>query len=293
MRLIPVVLRVAAMLCFAGLQSAAMAAGIPGAVDGSKTESKILAASDKVAIAPHHAVYNMTLASVKNGSNVVDVGGKLEFDLGDACDGWTVQQHLNMHFSYSQGDDTEIVSNEASWESKDGKQYSFNVHHTNNGHDTDNYRGKVVMGLNGGKAIYTQPAGRTSIVAKDTLFPSAHTLLILQKALAGEKFFSRHVFDGTDEEGASEISVFIGTSAPHAEMVDASQQLQDSPLVNQPAWPVRMAFFKDKTTSGAPDYEMDMTLLSNGIIQKMRVDYGDFIVTGTLSEIKSLPASGC
>ena len=244
-------------------------------------------------ISPHHASYDMALTSVKNGSNIVDVSGKLDFEWADACDGWTVQQNLDMRFAYNEGDESVVKSTEASWEAKDGKSYRFNVHHTNNGRDTENFRGKVTMNAGGGKATYTLPEGKTIELSPDTLFPSAHTLQILQKAAGGEKYFTRHVFDGTDDEGSSDVSAFIGSPATHLDVAEKLSGAKDRALLDQPSWPVRLAFFKAKTTTGAPDYEMDMTLLANGVIQKMRIDYGDFIVTGTLRDIKALPASGC
>ena len=54
-----------------------------------------------------------------------------------------------------------------------------------------------------------------------------------------------------------------------------------------------MAFFKIDTETGEPDYEMNLNLLSNGVAQKMLIDYGDFSVTGTLTDIEPIPAAGC
>ena len=41
-------------------------------------------------IAPHRAVYDLSLAGSKGNSQVVDVTGAMEFDWEDACDGWSV-----------------------------------------------------------------------------------------------------------------------------------------------------------------------------------------------------------
>jgi hypothetical protein len=54
-----------------------------------------------------------------------------------------------------------------------------------------------------------------------------------------------------------------------------------------------MAFFKLNTDTGAPDYEMNLNLLSNGVARRMQIDYGDFSVTGNLVEIEALPSPGC
>src|ERR1700731_3630639 len=80
----------------------------------------------EVAIAPHRAIYDMTLTSAKNGSNIADVSGRMIFEWADVCDGWAVQQHLRLRFNYAEGDVSKIASNEVTWESKDGKRYNFN-----------------------------------------------------------------------------------------------------------------------------------------------------------------------
>jgi hypothetical protein len=54
-----------------------------------------------------------------------------------------------------------------------------------------------------------------------------------------------------------------------------------------------MAFFKLETETGEPDYEMNLTLLKNGVARDMQLDYGDFSVSGTLTNIEPLPAGNC
>jgi hypothetical protein len=248
----------------------------------------------KVAIAPHRAIYTMTLASVKNGSNIAGVSGRMMFKWSDACDGWTVEQHMKLHFNYAEGDESDVTSADVSWESKDGKRYNFNVLHQTDGKETERYKGRATLdGGKGGSVVYEFPKGKTVDLPVGTLFPTAHTVLIIQKALAGEKLFSRNVFDGSDEDGLDDVSVFLHAQQAHVEEAGLSPDLKKNPLIAQPIWPVRLAFFKTSTETGMPDYEMDMDLLANGVVRKMTIDYGDFTVTGTLSEIEALPSSGC
>jgi hypothetical protein len=70
-------------------------------------------------------------------------------------------------------------------------------------------------------------------------------------------------------------------------------KLKTNPLLEQPAWPVRMAFYKLNTETGEPDYEMNLTLLANGVARDMQLDYGDFSVSGVLTHIEPLPSAGC
>ena len=54
-----------------------------------------------------------------------------------------------------------------------------------------------------------------------------------------------------------------------------------------------MAFFKVGADTEEPDYEMDLTLEPNGIARHMKIDYGDFSVTGNLEDLEALPAQSC
>ncbi|MDD3288915.1 MAG: cell envelope integrity EipB family protein [Alphaproteobacteria bacterium] len=247
----------------------------------------------KITVIPHRAIYNMSLASVKNGSNITGVSGKMMFEWSDTCDGWAVQQHLKLRFTYAQGDGSDIGSSIVTWESKDGKMYNFNVRRTTDGKETENYRGKSSLGETGGSGKYAIPKSKEVKFGPNALFPSAHTVLILSKALDGEKFFMRPVFDGSDEDGIADVSAFIGSRLNDISSTEMNPKLRDNALLSQPGWPVRLAFFKLKTETGEPDYEMNLTLLANGVAKFMQIDYGDFSISGVLEEIEKLPAPGC
>lgn len=244
-------------------------------------------AADSSAIVPHRAVYEMALGSVKNGSTVAAVSGKMLYEWNDTCDGWAVQQHLQLHFNYAEGATTDAASSVLTWESKDGQRYKFNVRRLTDGKETERFRGQASLAGDKATATYAEPKAETLPMPHDTLFPTAHTLHILRSAANGEKFFTRTVFDGSDEEGLANVSAFIGTKQ---DKVDTTLK---SPLLQGPAWPVRMAFFKMKSETGEPEYEMNLMLLPNGVAQSMQIDYGDFSVTGKLVHIEPLPPSGC
>jgi hypothetical protein len=247
-----------------------------------------------VSITPHRAIYDMSLASVKNGSNVAGVSGKMLFEWSDVCDGWAVQQHLTLHFSYSDETVSNITSTELTWESKDGKKYNFNIHRATDNKEDETYRGKATLNADGGIVSYTTPDGKKSTLPADAMFPSAHTQMILQHAAENDHFFTKRVFDGTDEQGSNDVSVFI--DAPQAHWLETSGMdatLKTNSLLNQSAWPVRMAFFKVDSETGEPDYEMDLMLLNNGIARQMRIDYGDFSVLGTLTNVEAMPIPHC
>ena len=276
-----------------------MAVALAGAPVFSKVPQESLAPQiEPIRIAPHRAIYKMNLASVKNGGNITDVSGRMLFEWRDVCDGWAIQQHMNLHFSYADSDDQEVANTELTWEAKDGKQYNFNILRTTDGRETENYRGKAIQNANGTvSATYSVPEGKAAQFPIGTIFPATHTALILRQASAGQAgnapFFSRRVFDGTDEEGSSDISAFI--LPPRAATAEAAlpAKIKDNPLLAGAVEPVHMAFFNAGSETGEPDYEMDMDMQANGVARRMKIDYGDFSVTGNLEEVEALPAPHC
>ena len=247
-----------------------------------------------VTVAPHRAIYTMSMASAKSGSNITDVSGRLEFEWRDVCDGWAIQQHMKLHIASGEGEDQDIVSNELTWESKDGKKYNFNIHHETNGQETEAYHGKASQKPDGSVVVaYSQPKGKTLQLPAGTMFPTAHTEYVLSSAADGQKFFTRRVFDGSDTDGASDISAFIAPLRPTDQEDGLSVELKKNQLVAADAWPVHLAFFKINDEKEQPDYEMDLGLLPNSIARHIRINYSDFSIIGTLVGVESIATQNC
>ena len=75
------------------------------------------------------------------------------------------------------------------------------------------------------------------------LFPSAHTILLIDKAQEGENFISRQVFDGATDENAVQVSAVIGAKV--AADPDGGQRA--ARCLQRPGWRVRLAFFPADT----------------------------------------------
>lgn len=248
-----------------------------------------------VEIAPHRAIYDMTLAR-SGSSDVADVRGMMEFQWADSCDGWTVTQRSKMLFLYTSGDEVELGWNLTSWESKDGLRYRFFVKKTENGEPKDEIRGEARLDRPGGPGVaeYSLPEKKTVQLPAGTLFPTAHSLKLLESAEAGSPALWAQVFDGSDEIGLFDVSAIVGRKADAAA---AGAPQPSSPLLaSGQAWRVGLAFYpregKDKDTA-APEHEQSLRLHSNGIVDKLVLDYGNFSVDAELTEVEQLPPPPC
>lgn len=261
----------------------------------------ITVAQVKNGIVPHRALYKLSMVGTKNGSTISDIAGRMYYSWADDCDAWNVQQAMQIRFFTSEGEVNDTSSSLISRESKDGSTYYFHVKRSGESDQPDVSRGSALIsadasgtGIGDANATGGKDTKKYSLTSATT-FPAHHTMQILAHALSGQKFFAVNVFDGADENGLNEISTFIGSPiAPDAKMekTATAQNPQDA-LTHVRAWPVRMAFFAPDSTSGAPDYEMDVTLLENGIIKDMTIDYDDFTMRAELDKVEAIPPSKC
>ena len=243
-----------------------------------------------VDISPHRALYNLTLETAKTSSGVAGASGGMYYEWGETCDGWTVEQRYRLKMGYAESDDVNIASSFVTWESKDGLRYRFNQKETRNGQENDEIRGTATLDGPGeaGTAVFEKPAGKSFKLPKGAMFPSAHTIMLIDKAKAGENFISKQVFDGATVDGSVLVSAVIGPKIePDADMA------KKSPLLNHPGWRVRLAFFPADPKAEQPDYELGMLLLDNGVSRDMVIDYGDYAIRAKLDDIEALPKPHC
>jgi hypothetical protein len=221
---------------------------------------------------------------------VTGASGTMAYQWGEVCDGWTVEQNYRLKMGYSESPDVSLTSNFVTWESRDGLRYRFNQKETRNGADDEELRGAAKLDGpgKGGNADFEKPPGKNFVLPTGALFPSAHTMLLIDRAKAGENFISKHVFDGATAENAVLVSAVIG-----AKVEPDAEAAKKSPLLNRPGWRIRLAFFPADPKAEKPDYELGMLLLDNGVSRDMVIDYGDYSIRATLDDIEALPKPRC
>ncbi|HXC92121.1 MAG TPA: cell envelope integrity EipB family protein [Stellaceae bacterium] len=242
-------------------------------------------------IAPHRALYTMTLGSTRGDSGVVGATGAMDYEWGETCNGWTIEQRYRLRMHYAESEDVNVTSTFVTWESKDGLRYRFNQRQTRNGELDQEIRGEARLDGpgKGGVAIFTKPRAQTLKLAPGVLFPSAHTILLIDKAKAGVSFVTRQVFDGSTDENAVQVSAVIGTKVA----VDKVSAKPSSPLLERPGWHIRLAFFPVDVKAEEPDYELGMDLLDDGVSRDMDIDYGDYTIRAKLDDIEALGKPPC
>ena len=244
-------------------------------------------------ILPHRAGYELTLKSARSGSGVIDVTGILSYDWTDSCDGWVTEQRYVLQVVRGDGPVVEISASYANWESKDGLRYRFYVKRSRGAEEEEQnteVQGEAKLegeGL-GGVARFEKPEKQQIKLQKGTMFPTAHTLLLIKQAMAGEKFDRHPVFDGAEVEGPSTMTAFLLPKRPEPPG-GKPPMLTEA----QPVWPATIAVFSGGETVETPSFEMTIYLQQNGVVPELVMDYGDFTVHGRLKLFEKLKKPEC
>jgi envelope integrity protein B len=246
-------------------------------------------------LAANRARYGVSLNAAKPDSGVVAVDGNMTVETTEACDGWTTEQRNKFTVHYAEDNpDLVLSATFVSWESKDGLRFRFLQREMKNGELDKEVNGEAQLtGKDkGGSVTFTKPNASTLDLPAGALFPTAHTMLLIQRAAAGDGFLAAKVFDGTNDDNANDVTAVIGAPLDAAATAAASAQVK-SPLLQHPSWRVHLAFFPADITVDKPDFELTMRLLDNGISGDTVLDYGDFAIKAKLDEIEALPKPTC
>jgi EipB-like len=236
-----------------------------------------------VELAAHHAVYDLTLASVSGGDTVA-ASGTMTYGVTDACTAWSTQQQLRLQTVSRSGGVTNMISDYATLEAKDGHHLVFRTVQTSNGQPASRIMGEATMTGSGGAVRYTQPSAQTVPLPVGTLFPMAHTAAIIRAAQDGEQSVAPMLFDGTGDGGAQYTYVMLmgWVPPPSASPYPALSRL--------PSGQVHVAFYTPSSHDMRPDYAIGMRYFANGVSDRLDMDFGDFHMQGTLRSFTLAPS---
>lgn len=242
---------------------------------------------EDVVLQAHRAFYAVSLAAVRSEGDIVGASGAMEITLGKACDGWHMSQRFVLDLEAAAGNVVRQDLSFAAWESQDSRQYRFTARERF-GEDATSYHGTAETNSGLGRASFTMPDDRAFPLPKGVLFPVSHTRAIIRTATQGANRIAVPVFDGAVGKGAQETVTFIGTRID-----DAVPGTLQSPLLKRPGWRIRTAYFDPDSSTAAPEFEVGLTQLDNGVATGIRLDYTSFSLRLLLTRIEALPDPDC
>ena len=245
--------------------------------------------------AAHRAAYRFKLKSSRSDSRVVDIKGGMTYEIVDTCDGWTVNQTIVLNMFNQRNRVVRSVTSYSSWESKDGRRFRFNSRTTRNGRLSERYRGTATLKADGsgGVAVFTLPKKMRIKLPPNSIFPTAHSELVMARAKKGGPFLWRVLFDGTTNEGPYGVSAVIGKPKSAATPEQRRAQRLLGKLGAGKFWPVKLAFFPNASRTPEPEYELAVGMHPNSVARWLVMDYGSFVIDAKLAKIEVLPKASC
>jgi hypothetical protein len=242
-------------------------------------------------LVPHHATYIISLAPDNKNGDIGGVEGLLAFDLKDTCDGWAMDLKMRVIMTDDDGEGHSISISQVTWEAKDGSAYRFLMKNDNGSGQPQQIRGEAKSDAESGATSVTTdlPAEAEAKLPDHTLFPMAHTRVLLDHAAKGESTLSAEVFDGTTPTEAMQESALIGPG----EKDWPGLPKKITALAGLISYPVGLAFFFGDKTDATPDIEQFMRIYENGVAGEIGFDLGGAKLRATLDQVQILKDSGC
>jgi hypothetical protein len=243
-------------------------------------------------IAPHRAIYDIHLARSEEGSGVSSANGRMVFEVtGSACQGFTMRQRMVVNIGDEDGNFGKLDFRISTYESGSGDVYSFDSRTTMNEEVVESSVGEARRHGSTIEVTLQKPAEKTVELDGGILFPSQHLQAIIDAALDQQSFLSVDIYEGagsgeTSDEAAAAIGK--GKRAAEDDLLDGVRQ-----------WPVSIGYFERKGASeehqgeDLPSYQMSFTLYENGVTSDLVMDYGDYALAGSLTDIEPLSRTSC
>lgn len=257
------------------------------------------AAGQGVVLAPHRAVYEMTLAEARGGAGVTQVTGRMVYELtGSACEGYTQNMRFVTNMTNQSG--TAVVTDLRSWSWEDAasKRFRFNSSQFRDEKATEATAGDASRPQGGGevKVELTKPAKKEMSLRSGTYFPIQHSMALLEQAKAGKTHFRADLFDGSEKgEKVYDTVSFIGRKLPVGNNKQLPPVKNAERLDELPSWPVSIGYYEPSTKQkdAVPVYELMFHFFENGVSRKLFIDYGEFAIQGEIKEITFLEPGKC
>jgi hypothetical protein len=256
----------------------------------------VAAAASPPALASHRAVYDISLLEAEEGTEVSGVTGRLVLEFtGSECAGYTSKLRFVTEMEDVDGALRLTDSRSETYESADGQRLDFTNQTYANDTLAEESVGKADRLGDDVSVALTRPDEKRFVLKDSVVFPTQQMERIIDAALAGDPFVSFEVYDGSESgETVFETAGVIGKVSTSRDDAAAEPSVAAAGIAGLRHWPVTISYF-DQRGGGeeTPFYVLSFVVYENGIGRTMRIDYGDFSLTGKLTGLEMLPASPC
>jgi len=119
---------------------------------------------------------------------------------------------------------------------------------------------------------------------------------IIEAARAGESMLEFPVYDGSENgERVYNTLTVIGREIEANESPLTDATAGQAALAGLKRWPVTISYFDRASAPGeqTPVYAISFQIYENGVSRALTLDYGDFAVSGEMSQLEMNPSRPC
>ena len=244
-------------------------------------------------LANHRAAYDLKLSAAESSADIAGLSGRMVLEwTGNSCDGYTLTQRLVTQLSDTDGGVTVRDLRMSSWESGDGDQFRFEVQRFAGSQLDETVSGFAERSGASSAATFSQPSDVVLDLPDDVIFPSEFVRDLVETAASGKSLMSASVFEGAETDYYFLVSSYIGKSS-EADTDDVTIEGKGMDLDGASSWPVQVSYFLPHDQEGIPDYQVSYRLFENGVSSNMRLDYGDIVIDGALTDLTYLVPDPC
>jgi len=246
-----------------------------------------------IPLAPHRAVYDLTLLRSAGAKGPAQARGRIAFEFtGSTCDGYVQNFRQITELQPAEGAARLSDMTSATFESGDARDYRFRIETKVDRTRAEDIDGRAKKTVEGKLVVDISKPKRASVdLAGPAFFPTEHLRHILDAARAGEAIYEARVFDGTGNgEKIFESMAVIGKAVTTPAQ---GKPAQLDALKTMRRWPVAISYFEPKKADEQPVYVLSFDLYENGVSRSLKLDYGDFALGGEMIDLKLLPAKDC
>jgi hypothetical protein len=257
-----------------------------------------LAAKEPGKLVAHRAIYEMTLDDARTASGITGIDGRMVFEFtGSECDGYSLNMRMVTQMTDSQGQTNLTDLRSSTWEQGDGQKFRFQSAQYLNDKLGDVTMGRAVRESpnEAVKVKLSQPSRAELNLSGQVLFPTQHSLALIEAARSGQSLFQARIYDGSEKgRKVYDTTAFIGRKVEAGADADKLEPAAKEKGLDQLAsWPVSIGYFEPKGGDLTPSYQIDFRLYENGVSRELLIDYGDFSIHGTLTALEYLKPAEC
>ncbi len=268
-----------------------------GGLAPTGAEAGTVAAAAGHKLAPHRAIYDMTLGDRDDKSGIASLNGRMVYEFsGSSCEGYSVNFRFVTQFQNVDGASQVTDLQTSSFEEPLAESYQFLSKTFVDRELVEATRGTARNGGGAKTVELKEPADKSLEIGNEVLFPTEHLLSILKAAEKGVSFVAADIYDGA-ETGEKVYATTTVIGARTVSPVKAGSGSPEASLSGLSYWPVTVAYFDpdEESASGElmPVYQLSFWLYQNGISGRLTLDYGDFTIKGEMASLELYDETDC